>query len=334
MKVGFERGQARLGPIEAVLRGVGCGDADFRQARRLLHQLAHRRFVNGAQGRPFMLHDPFEFLEAMTSVFLELRSGVVQFAEVPFKLGDGLGMTISGRRPSLQDAFGVIGESREALLERRHVVGRHVAQIIDLRLQTREALLKSGSVRLHLNPVRDDTQIYPASQPRTRIMIESLITVAAILVLFVALPALVLYIAYRRRVAVRHGWMGIPRAAYERQLLAPDWTLVERHLGRPVPRALRELYANHRVLTATNLTFAGTAINTFEPLTEGSLLDTADELGFDILPIATTVFGDPLYLRPGADGGETVYVTHHDGGDTAVFAESVAQLAAGLRPAR
>jgi hypothetical protein len=165
-------------------------------------------------------------------------------------------------------------------------------------------------------------------------MIESLITVVAILVLFVALPALVLYIAYRRRLAVRHGWMGIPRAAYERQLLAPDWTFVERHLDRPVPRALRELYANHSVLTATNLTFAGTAINTFEPLTEGSLLDTADELGFDILPIATTVFGDPLYLRPGADGGETVYVTHHDGDETAVFAESVAQLAAGLRPAR
>ena len=165
-------------------------------------------------------------------------------------------------------------------------------------------------------------------------MIESLITVAAIVVLFVALPALVLYIVYRRRLAVRNGWIGVPRATRERQLLAPDWTFVERHLNRSVPQALRELYANRPLLTATNLTCGDTPINTFEPLTEDSLLDTAAELGFDILPIATTVFGDPIYLRPGADNGETVYVTHHDGGDTAVFAESVAQLVAGLRRVR
>ena len=162
-------------------------------------------------------------------------------------------------------------------------------------------------------------------------MIESAFTVVAILVLFVALPALLLYIAYRRRLALRHGWMGLPPEDHARQLLAPDWTFVERHLGRPAPAALRALYANRAAITRTNLVFAGTPINTFEPLTESSLLDTTADIGFDILPIATTGFGDPLHLRPGADEGETVYVTHHDGGDTAVFAESVAQLVAGLR---
>ena len=162
-------------------------------------------------------------------------------------------------------------------------------------------------------------------------MIESVITVFAILVLFVALPALIVYIAYRRRLAVRHGWAGLPKDEHEQLILAPDWTFVEQHLGRPVPRALRELYSDRSMITRTNLAFAGTPINSFEPLTRQSLLGTASEIGFDILPIATTVFGDPLYLRPGADSGETVYVTHHDGGDTAVFAESIAQLVAGLR---
>jgi len=114
-----------------------------------------------------MLHNAFELLETMTGVVLELGAGVVQFAEVGFKLADSLRMTIGGCRPSLQNAFGVLGEGREPLLERQHVVGRDVAQIIDLQLQTREALLKSGSVGLHLNTVRDDTQIYAASQPRT-----------------------------------------------------------------------------------------------------------------------------------------------------------------------
>jgi hypothetical protein len=115
-----------------------------------------------------MLHDTFEFVETMTGVVLKLRAGAVEFAEMSFELADGVGMTIGGRRPSFQDAFGVVREGGQTLLEGQHVVGRHVTQIIDLRLQTREALLKSGSVRLHLNPVRDDTQIYAPSQQRTR----------------------------------------------------------------------------------------------------------------------------------------------------------------------
>jgi hypothetical protein len=38
-------------------------------------------------------------------------------------------------------------------------------------------------------------------------------------------------------------------------------------------------------------------------------------------------------LRPGGGEADTVYITHHDGGDTEVFAESVAAMVEKLRNA-
>jgi hypothetical protein len=42
-----------------------------------------------------------------------------------------------------------------------------VTQMVDLRLQTREALLKSGFSRFHVIPERDDTRVAASSQPRS-----------------------------------------------------------------------------------------------------------------------------------------------------------------------
>ena len=52
---------------------------------------------------------------------------------------------------------------------------------------------------------------------------------------------------------------------------------------------------------------------------------------FDAVAIATTDLGDAVYMRPGAAGADTVYLTHHDGGDTEVFAESVSEMLATLK---
>ena len=54
---------------------------------------------------------------------------------------------------------------------------------------------------------------------------------------------------------------------------------------------------------------------------------------FPAVPIATTDFGDLVYLRPGAAEGDTVYVTCHDGGDTKVFSDSVRAMLVALRKA-
>ena len=68
-------------------------------------------------------------------------------------------------------------------------------------------------------------------------------------------------------------------------------------------------------------------ISSFEPLNEGSLLDTHDQIGYDIVPFATSGCGDPIYLRPGANESDTVYIAYHDDpGNVEVFAESVALM--------
>jgi hypothetical protein len=50
--------------------------------------------------------------------------------------------------------------------------------------------------------------------------------------------------------------------------------------------------------------------------------------------IATTDFDDAVYLRVGAAEADTVYLTHHDGGDTEVFAESLGEMLATLKQAQ
>ena len=124
------------------------------------------------------------------------------------------------------------------------------------------------------------------------------------------------------------------RKAHEERLFRPDWEFYQRHLQRQVPPALRELYADKDLLTAASLNSTNAnRINDFQPLDEAGLVEANPVLNFDIAPIATTDVGDPIYLRPGKTEADTVYITHHDGGDTEVFAESVAAMLGQLRQA-
>ena len=71
----------------------------------------------------------------------------------------------------------------------------------------------------------------------------------------------------------------------------------------------------------------------FNPLDEDSLIDTADLLGFDIVPFATSDCGDAIFLRPGKDELDTVYIAYHDdpGKGLVVLADSVAVMLERLR---
>ena len=64
-----------------------------------------------------------------------------------------------------------------------------------------------------------------------------------------------------------------------------------------------------------------------------AILDAGRNLGFAVVPIATTDFGDLVYLRPGPAEGDEVCVTYHDG-DTEILADSVEAMAAALRGRR
>lgn len=164
-------------------------------------------------------------------------------------------------------------------------------------------------------------------------------TIIAISVLFVGLPLVILWLRDRIKKA-RYRWrnpsqkVASDQRGLEKRLLRPDWKFYERHLQRPAPAALRELYADPGLITSRDLDYTeAIRISNFGPLDEQGLLDTRSWLGFDAVAVATTDFGDLIYLRPGSRESDTVYITHHDGGDTEVFAESVAAMVNTLRGA-
>ena len=150
VEVGLECCQPRLGTIESVLRRVRGRDAHLRQACRLRHQLFDGGLMKVSQGGPFLLDDAFEILKSLTGVVMEAAAGVTEIPEMGFELADRTRVAISGGVPASQDGGGVFSEGGEPLFDGPHVLHGRVTQIIDLRLQTREPLLDSDSVRLQV----------------------------------------------------------------------------------------------------------------------------------------------------------------------------------------
>ena len=170
-------------------------------------------------------------------------------------------------------------------------------------------------------------------------MSDTITTVLAIILFFIGLPVLILWITDRRRNRWRReappASQVAERQAYERRILNPDWTAVEHHLRRPVPQALRDLYADRALIVRRDLRYADDhVISSFEPLDEQAIQDAIRWLGFDAVAIATTDLADAVYLRVGAAEADNVYLTHHDGGDTEVFAESLSEMFATLKQAQ
>src|SRR5262249_30560093 len=126
----------------------------------------------------------------------------------------------------------------------------------------------------------------------------------------------------------------IERKALVERLLRPNWQFYERHLQRPAPAALRELFADQKLVTSCGLEFSKkAAISSFNPLDEDSLLDTSDQVGSDVVPFATSDCGDAIFLRPGQHESDAVYIAYHDdpGKGLVVLADSVAAMVERLR---
>jgi hypothetical protein len=144
--------------------------------------------------------------------------------------------------------------------------------------------------------------------------------------LFVATLAAVFVLMLRDRIFGASAWQPpatAERIAYEARIIKPDWPFYERHLGRPVPVALRELYRDRELILSGGFQYdEAHYISTFEPLDAAALLETSDFVGFDILPFANSD-GDMIYLRPGPGEPGTVFITYHDGGDTGELAPDV-----------
>jgi len=122
------------------------------------------------------------------------------------------------------------------------------------------------------------------------------------------------------------------RRDHEALLLQPDWEFYGRHLERPIPPALRELFADKDLITGVEFVYADDlGISSFEPLNERGLLDTRDQVGSDVVAFATSDCGDPIYLRPGPTEPNKVYMTSHDDNETTVVAQSVESFLKQLR---
>jgi hypothetical protein len=120
------------------------------------------------------------------------------------------------------------------------------------------------------------------------------------------------------------------RRDFENRLSKPDWTFYEAHLGRHVPDALREVYSNRELLHTRNFTFGGLSVSGFQPIDRQALVDARKWLAFDAVPFASSD-ADMIYLRPGAQECDAVYITYHDGGDTEQLAPDVTTFISGLR---
>ncbi|MBL9132261.1 MAG: SMI1/KNR4 family protein [Verrucomicrobiaceae bacterium] len=150
----------------------------------------------------------------------------------------------------------------------------------------------------------------------------------------IGLPSLVY--AWKGRFTLREdpGMEAAMRHEYIKLLLQPDWQHCERLLGRPVPMALRELYADEKLVTASGLKFSDDClISGFLPLQEQVMPDLNDDADFHPLLFASSVAGDPIYLVCGAEEDDCVYITLHDGEDTEVLADSMDEFVSCLREA-
>jgi len=168
-------------------------------------------------------------------------------------------------------------------------------------------------------------------------MSDTITTVLAILLIFVGLPLFILKVRDRANRALREHRnqperQALLRHAYEQRILRPDWAYVERRLQRPVPRALRELYADEVLVTSRDVQYSmDHSISTFEALDEQAMADNTAWLAVKAIVFATTDTGDPIYLRSGPSEADKVYLTYHDGGDTEILAESVSEMLEVLR---
>jgi hypothetical protein len=153
-------------------------------------------------------------------------------------------------------------------------------------------------------------------------MTDISLTVLMLLVLGIGVPVVILILRDRVELAL---WrrrnppekLATDRQAWEKRLFHPDWDFYERHLERPAPIALRELFADDQFIVAQNIEYGeDEVISTFNALDEQGLAESRDWLGFDAVAIATNDFGDLIYLRPGPSESDAVYITYHDGGSS------------------
>jgi hypothetical protein len=116
---------------------------------------------------------------------------------------------------------------------------------------------------------------------------------------------------------------------WDAALQRPDWPLVAAKFGAAVPTAIERLYSGPAILLEPEVDIGGEAETVRFVPANADAFDS--EQWFDVpdgsFVFATTVFGDPFYVRLSeSDKGYPVYLLYHDGGDIELVAESVEEF--------
>ncbi len=157
VQVFFERGKARLGPLDSGLGGSGGADADFGEALGLITQLTRGFLVQTAKRRPLVFDQALEILEAPGRVVLEAGGDVIPIAELGFKLPDGQRVPFAGRGPLFQDVRALFDEIEQMLLDGLRGLSDCPSSLdrrgeaIEVRLEIGQAYFKTPSVRKHVS---------------------------------------------------------------------------------------------------------------------------------------------------------------------------------------
>src|SRR5262245_11645477 len=151
-------------------------------------------------------------------------------------------------------------------------------------------------------------------------LVSSALAIILYCILIVALATGLLLLIDRIRKAMARRrrppeMLAAERREFEERLLQPDWSFYQHHLQRPVPAALRELYADRTLVLSSFQYDDKHYLSTFEPLSEEGLVEAQEWLNCDVVPFANCD-GDLIYLRPGKSEPDAVFITYHDGGET------------------
>ena len=140
--------------LESLLRGIGGGDADLREAGSMLAQPANRILVQMFQLAPFLLDDFFELFDPLRGVLLQSAAGVVPLGEMGFEARDRARVALGRQCPASDNLRAFLGEQSKTLFRSRRVPSRDVRKRIQLVLKCGEALFEVGNARIHAYTVR------------------------------------------------------------------------------------------------------------------------------------------------------------------------------------
>jgi hypothetical protein len=133
-----------------------------------------------------------------------------------------------------------------------------------------------------------------------------------LVLLGIALLGGLLYLIVRQVQTVRAN-QALGMRELQKRLIQPDWALYAQHLERPVPEDFQALYSDYALLLSElELPLSEQLLLTeMYPLDAKAIADQRafhiSEVPFAYLPFATCA-GNELFLRPGADASDNVYI--------------------------